>query len=295
MELRQICYFVVLAEELHFGRAAERIPIAQSALSQQIRNLEEELGSRLFDRDTHMVALTETGDVFLKQALNILAALREAEMAVARTETGDYGKLNIGFVEAALWEVIPSLIRSFKEKFPHVEIRPHQMNSLSQIDALHQNEIQVGIVGTASLRSDLNYRLLRNEPYFAALPFDHPFAKRQKIQITDLTKENFVVIRRESGTFYYDQFIQTCMANGFSPNIVLTADRMQALLAFVASDIGIALIHESAKMIRSDLCYLPIEGKIPEPYSLFIAWKDQNPDILVENFLEKALLLYPGK
>lgn len=291
MELRQIRYFVILAEELHFGRAAEKIPIAQSALSQQIKNLEEELDACLFHRDTHKVALTEVGEVFLKQAQKILAVIRETEEAVSQTVDG----LNMGFVEAAFYEVLPNLLRSFKQKYPLVEIIPHQLNSQAQIDGLKHEELDVGIVGTKMLLPDVNYHLIREEAHYLAIPSWHPLAQQKEIRLKNLANENFVAIRRSAGAFYYDQFIQACMTNGFSPTIALTADRMQTLLAFVASGFGVALVHESARTIRNDLIYLPLKGNGPEPYKLFFAWRNQKQSNIAEKFIEEALLMYPAE
>ena len=295
MELRQIRYFVVLAEELHFGRAASKIPIAQSALSQQIKKLEEELNGQLFYRDTHQVLLTEVGEVFLKQATSILTAVHEAEAAVEQTIRGEHGTLRIGFVEAALWDILPTLIHSYKQKYPHVDIIPHQMTTAMQLDALMQDQIQLGIVGSQRPDPAIQYHLIREERCLLALPPTHPLTKKETIAIHDLVNEPFVAIRREAGAFYFDQFIQTCMANGFSPTIALTADNMQSLLAFVAAGMGIALIHESSKNSRSDLCYREVEGNIPTLYNLFFAWKHQNPANALTHFLNEALPLFPDK
>lgn len=289
MELRQIRYFVTLAEELHFGRAAKRICIAQSALSQQIQKLEEELGSSLFDRTTHKVALTETGLIFLKHARSILNEVRQAEAAVSQAAQGYSGRLAVGFVEAALWDMAPQLIRSFNQKYPHVELVPHQMNTLTQIKALKENKLQIGIVGAEVPHPNLDYHLIREEEWFLALPSWHPMANEKQVAIKDLADERFIAIRRESGAFYFDQLIQTCMDNGFSPTIVLTADKMQPLLAFVASGIGIALIHESAKNIRDDLCYIPLTGIVKNHYKLLLAWQINEQSKVIEKFVTEAI------
>ncbi len=293
MELRQIRYFVVLAEELHFGRAAKRIYIAQSALSQQIQKLEEELGSPLFTRNTHKVALTETGFVFLKHAKIILKEVRHAEDSVTQAAKGYSGKLTIGFVEAALWDIGPKLIRSFNQKYPKVELVPHQMNTLTQLEALKQQKLQIGIVGKKVPLLGVNYQLIREEAWLLALPSWHPLVNGKQAAFEDLAEERFIAIRRESGAFYFDQFIQTCMDNGFSPNIVLTADKMQPLLAFVASGMGIALIPESARNIRDDLCYVALKGVIKKRYKLFLAWQASEQSKVVENFVEEAVLIFP--
>ncbi|GCF94358.1 LysR family transcriptional regulator [Enterococcus florum] len=295
MELRQIRYFVILAEELHFGRAAARIPIAQSALSQQIKKLEDELNSSLFYRDKHQVVLTEVGKVFWQHALRILQTIKETETAVSQLIDGEYGTLNIAFVEAALWDIIPRLISSYKQKHPNVEIIPHQMNTHMQIEALSQDWIQLGIVGAKLTAPDIHYYPIREERCLLALSPNHPLSEKKSVDIKDLAKERFVAIRREAGTFYFDQFIQTCMENGFSPNIVLTADRMQSLMAFVASNMGVALIHESSRNIRSDLRYLEVDGIISSPYQLFFAWKNQKNTNTLAYFLKEAFLIFPKK
>lgn len=294
MELRQIRYFVILAEELHFGRAAKRICIAQSALSQQIQKLEDELGSSLFTRNTHKVELTETGFVFLKRARSILDEVRQAETAVSQAEHGYSGKLTMGFVEAALWDIAPPLIRSFIQKYPQVEFVPYQMNTLTQIEALKRHKLQIGIVGSKVPLPDFDYHLIREEECVLAVPSWHPLANKKQVAIKDLANERFVAIRRESGAFYFDQFIQTCMDNGFSPTIVLTADKMQPLLAFVAGGIGVTLIHESAKNFRKDLCYIPLNGVIQTRYKLFLTWRVNEQSKVVTNFVEEARSIFPS-
>lgn len=288
MELRQIRYFVILAEELHFGNAAKRIHIAQSALSQQIKKLEDELSTLLFSRDKHSVALTDTGKVFLIESKKILEQVRQAETVASQVANGYQGKLSLGFVESALWNVMPELIRGFRNKYPKVEIVPHHMNTIEQIEALRNGHIDAGLVGTKFDLPGVNFLSIKKDKCLLAVPTWHPLAKRKKIDLRNLSNESFVAIRRESGPFYYDYFIQNCMDNGFSPDIVLTADEMQPLLAFVSSGIGIALIHESAKHIRQDLCYIPITGVSGPRYEIALAWNAYKDSIVLNHFIDEA-------
>lgn len=288
MELRQLRYFVVLAQELHFGRAAGRIHIAQSALSQQIKKLEGELGTALLTRSTHGVALTETGRVLLEEATKVLQQVRQAETAVIQAENGAYGKLSIGFVESALWDVMPRLIKQFHLRYPQVELVPRHMNTLEQMQALQSGEIQVGLVGARFALPGLQFHSIRQEGCLLAVPAWHPLAKEQQVSLKALSEEPFVAIRRACGPFYFDSFIQLCMDSGFSPRIVLTADEMQPLLAFVASGMGVALIHASARQIRQDLCYLPVQGVQGPRYEILLAWDGRDPSPVLRHFLDEA-------
>ncbi|MCO7124761.1 LysR substrate-binding domain-containing protein [Sporolactobacillus shoreicorticis] len=293
MELRQIKYFVAVSEECHFGRAAHKIGIAQPALSQQIKRLEQELGGALFTRTKRHVAITDAGKVFLTEAKALLTQAERAKKAVGNAFKGNVGELVLEFVESATWKIIPEMLAIYRKLYPNVKVILQPLHTINQVDAIKNGKIQVGILGTPIEDPLLFNYLLRKESYVVALPVHHSLASKTEIFANDLRNEAFVTTLRETGTFYYDSMIKVCMDAGFSPRIIQEARDMQTVLALVSSGLGIALIHESARHIRNDVVYKPLIGTCQKAYQMSFAWRKEADSPVVINFLKVIKHLYP--
>lgn len=293
MDLKQITYFVAVAEELHFGRAAERVGIAQPALSQQIQQLEQELGGALLLRNKRNVALTAAGQLFLEQARILLAQAAHAKTIARQAFSGMVGELSVGFVEAATWSVLPQMVAAYRMQYPQVKLNLQHFNTAGQLQALRDGTIHVGMIGLPVDDADLALHLIAEEPYWVALPAGHHLVDRAEIFVADLMREKFIVTNREVGPLYYDKIVKVCLDAGFSPEIVQNANEMLTVLSIVSCGIGIALIHESAKNLRSDLVYKPLQGTEQTAYQLSFAWKRENVPPALQGFLRIIKQFYP--
>src|SRR5579863_2731797 len=207
MELRHLRYFVTLAEELHFGRAAERLHIAQPALSQQIRRLEDELGVPLLARTKRRVRLTAPGAAFLEHARSTLAEAHEAVRAAQLASRGDTGSLVMGFVTSALYGVFPDIIRVFRERFREVRLTLHELPIVQQLEWLRNGRIQVSFLRPPVEDPALNARIIFKEPWVVALPDTHPLARRAQVPLRALSEDQFMLFPRELAPGLYDQLL----------------------------------------------------------------------------------------
>src|ERR1700677_1918589 len=230
LELGQLRYFVAVAEELHFGRAARRLNMAQPPLSQQIRDLEHELGSSLFHRTSRRVELTAHGRLFLTEARAILGHAKRAGDMVKASQRGEFGSIAIGFVTSAIYSVMIPTLRGFHSSFPEVEIRCHEMATPNQLEALHKGEINIGFLRTPVSDSTLDIHLLVKEFLVLVLPEHHPAAKKTRLHLEDFASEPFILFPRKQGPGAYDQIISTCQNAGFSPILAQEGNEMQTML-----------------------------------------------------------------
>lgn len=203
MEFRQLKYFIAVAEELHFGRAANRVGIAQPALSQQIQQLERDLGGKLFVRTKRTVFLTDAGKLFLNQARLMITQADYALDITRQAFSGVFGELIIGFVESASWDILPHVIQIYRRKYPDVKIALQHLHTINQIEALQSGNIHIGISGFPANNPNLNFHIIRKESYWVAMTKEHNLANKQAIFISELKNENMVATNREVGAFYY--------------------------------------------------------------------------------------------
>ena len=285
MELRHFKYFVAVAEELHFGRAAKKLNIAQPPLSQQIKDLEEELGLKLFDRSKRNIQLTPAGSHFLKEAKQVLLHVEHAAETARRIHTGKAGHLRIGFVGSVIHTFLPEGLRMFRERFPDVELALNEINTAEQITLLHAKRLDVGFHYTAAEDPQLVSKTLTLAPLIAVLPNKHPLAGRKSVHIKQLAHEQFIANTRTSEPVVRDAFISLCHAAGFTPNIAQEAGQVQTVLGLVASGIGPCLLPDFIKNIRRPgVQYVPLAGS-PPAVKLAVVWRRDNADPLVKSFV----------
>jgi DNA-binding transcriptional LysR family regulator len=242
MEFRQLKYFVTVARELHFAKAAELLDITQPALSKQIRVLETELGIQLFTRTKRTVKLTKAGEVFLSEARQLLQQADKAIKLAQRTALGEVGRLTIGFTATATYTVLPELIGRFRAIYPQVEVEMLELCTEAQVTALNRNEIDLGFLHPPIDTRGLELCPILAEEFVVVLPKQHHLATKQLLLVKDLAKESFILHPRSEGPFLYDGFIKLCRQDGFQPQIVKEVDTHQTRICFVAAGMGITFI-----------------------------------------------------
>ncbi|HYQ38822.1 MAG TPA: LysR substrate-binding domain-containing protein [Pseudomonas sp.] len=256
MELRHLRYFIAVAEELHFGRAAEQLGISQPPLSQQIQALEDELGVRLFERTNRRVALSEVGRLFLPEARQVLAQLEQAVAVARRAQRGELGELKVGFTSSAPFtSTIPRAILAFRQACPEVHLELRELNSRGVAEAVHEGRLQVGMLRPlADLPPGLEVLELFAEPLVAFLPSGHPLAAGAAagLPLAELASEPFMYFPRTFGTGLYDQLLNLALAAGFTPRIVQEANEAVTLIGLVATGLGVTVLPASFSRMRID-------------------------------------------
>lgn len=262
MELRHLRYFVAVAEELHFGRAAERLHMAQPPLSQQIKKLEEELDVQLFNRTKRKVELTPAGKLFLDEARLTLQQADRAKRIAVEAKAGIRGQLRIGFVTSACYSILPVLIRRFRQEHPFVDLEMLELTPQQQIEAMEQGTLDAGLLRPPVGPSCLLTKTLFEEPVLMALPSDHRMANDKAIELKKMAEEPFVMFPRHHGPGIYDIIMKACHESGFNPNVSYAPNQMQTLLAYVAGGLGVALVPQSLFVFHpGQIVYRPLKSK----------------------------------
>ncbi len=288
MELRHLRYFVMVADELHFGRAAQRLFIAQPPLSQQIRQLEEELEVELFVRTSRKVALTEAGQAFLKEARAILTRVDQAKLLAQRTARGEVGELSLGFTNSAAFELLPRLLSAYRERYPHIHVTLQELRRDEQINALHTGRVQMAILRPMVTSVELSSEIIQREPLLLVLPSKHPLVHKEHVAIQDLAQETFVMLPRYWSSTFYDQIISLCYSAGFSPEVAQEAAEIHTIVGLVAANIGISLVPASTQFLRSrGVVYRRLQGDTSE-VEMAIAWRRDDSSPAVKAFLNLA-------
>ena len=260
MELRHLRHFVALAEEEHFGRAAERVFVVQQALSSSIRNLEEEVGVQLVTRTTRRVQLTPAGEEFLIGARATLAQAAQTVERARRAAQGEVGRLTVGFVSGLAFGGLPEIVRRFRELYPAVSVDLRELTAGEQEAALRGGQIDVGLLLLPVRDPALASRPLWRLPLVAALPAAHPLAARATLRIGDLSRDDFVFFPRYLRATYFDQVMHWCADAGFTPHVVQEAIEIPTLLSLVAAGVGVFLpIEFFARLALPGVVYRPLE------------------------------------
>jgi DNA-binding transcriptional LysR family regulator len=295
VELRQLRYFVAVAEERHFGRAAKRLRLSQPPLSAQIKGLEEELGVTLFERSTRRVALTDGGHAFLEQARRILEEVEKAKEVVKSAEHGLRGRLAVGFISSATLNLLPPAIRLFRERFGGVELELKELTSAQQIDALYDGEIRVGLVRLPLRAPGLQFEPLLEESLLVALPSGHPLEALESVPLEKLAELPLVFFTRQLMPSLHAQIVELFQRVGAFPKVAQHAVHLQTIVGLVASDVGLAILPESAKRVnREGVVYRPLD--VPDATSwMGLAWVEGDESKLVKNFVRTVREVAGGK
>ncbi|ALM86123.1 LysR substrate-binding domain-containing protein [Bordetella sp. N] len=245
MDPKFLRMFLTLAEELHYGRAAERLFISQPPLTKAIQQMEQKLGVTLFDRNKRSVRLTVAGNVLVEEARRLLTQTELSIRAVQRAERGNAGRIRIGFVAAVLFMDIREVILGLERKMPGLETVWEEMGSSEQIQALAHDRIDIGFAQISSGMSEMMSIPVGRVDLVIALETGHPLARRRKVSLSDLSEDAFIAIPRQSGPSFHDLTIAACMRAGFSPRIVHYAKHLVSVVSLVAMGRGVALVPRS--------------------------------------------------
>lgn len=264
MELHHLRYYVAVAEECHFGRAAERLHIAQPPLSQQIKQLEAELGVQLLTRSTRRVTLTPAGERYLERAREILDRVDAAGSEAERVAAGELGHVTIGFTGSATYELLPSLSRVLRAQLPGVDLDLRgELLTPTQVDGLLDGQLDVGLLRPPVGDANIEVRSLRHEPLIAVLPEHHPLVANPHVSISDLRDETFVGYPARHRSVIHDAVQEACRAAGFTPESTEVAET-STLVSFVAAGLGVALVPMSVQHLRiTGATYRPLTGTVP--------------------------------
>ncbi|AFD05380.1 LysR family transcriptional regulator [Solitalea canadensis] len=245
MELRHLTYFMKLAEELHYGKASEKLFIAQPALSRQIKELENELDVVLFDRNKRKVVLTAAGMYLYKQSSNLFSQLTETKRELKRIHNGEVGLLRIGYVATAMYSVLPESLSTLKNEREDLQLRIAEMTTLGQVQAVKNGTIDVGFVRCPLNDQSVKKHIVLRESFTLVMPANHPLANAVGKDLSVLKNEPFVFFPRTANTGYFDQTISLCYQAGFSPNIQYEGTGSNILVQMVASGLGITILPSS--------------------------------------------------
>jgi DNA-binding transcriptional LysR family regulator len=287
MELRHLRYFVAVAEERHFGRAAERLHIAQPPLSQQIRRLEAELGAPLLHRTTRRVELAPAGEVLLARARDILAAVDAATEDARRAARGEFGRLAIGFTGSATYALLPALADALREALPGVvlELRGELLTP-AQVEGLLDGSLDLGLLRPPVRDHSLEVEILRREPLVAVLPATHRLAAAPAVPLEQLEEEPFVMYPSHFRSVLHDAVEDTCAAHGFHPRVALEVSETATLVSFVAAGLGVSLVPDSVRhMTVEGAVYRPLAREAAE-VELAVAWRRDDDAPVVGRALE---------
>jgi DNA-binding transcriptional LysR family regulator len=290
MELRHLRYFVAVAEERHFTRAAARLGIRQPPLSLQIRRLEQEVGAPLFHRLTRGVELTESGVQLLEDARRILDEVERTLAGVQSRARGETGRIRVGFAGATYFQpIVPGIVRAFRERFPGVVLSPEQSNTPHLVAALKNGDIDIAFVRPpVGDDSGLGIEPLIEEPMLIVLPARHRLAGAAAVPLAALAAETFILFPRTIGPGLHDAIIASCRREGFIPVLGQEAPQIPAIVPMVAAGFGVSIVPQSISQIHSNgAVYLGIEGAAPRA-AISLAYRRDDHSVAVRHFVALA-------
>lgn len=289
-------YFVVVAEEQNFSRAAERLHMAQPPLSDQIKRLENELGVQLFTRTSRGARLTEAGRLLLVEARRIFVQVEQTTEMVSRVGNGEVGRLTIGFVPSASNDVLPSVLRRFRDKYPDVQLYLQEMNPDWLVRGLYEGRIDVSFFYLPFEDGGLAHRPVSREPLVVALPEDHPLSGEQELDLRNLAEEPFVLPAKYEMPGLHAQVMEACRQAGFVPQAVQKEIwLMQTIVGLVAGGLGVALVPSSLRNLRrKGVVYKTVRDLSPT-VEMGVVWRHDEDAPVLHSFLkvvEKVFDLY---
>jgi len=285
MEFRHLRYFLALAEELHYGRAAQRLAISQPPLSVAIQQLEASVGARLFDRDSKGVRLTPAGAAFRDSAQALLDRAEDACALARDVQAGEVGRLRLGFVGSTLFNGLSAWLQAFQAGHPKVEVVVVELNSQDQIDALLGEELDLGLVHTDRLPPALASQPLYDEPFLACLPAGHPLAALERISLASLSDQPFILFSRKGSPDYHARIVEICRQQGFYPRLQHEGRHWLSVVSLVSQGLGVSIVPAAFQQAGiQGAAFRPLAEGI-EPSAVFAAWRRDAPPVLRAHFL----------
>ncbi|MDV7243424.1 MULTISPECIES: LysR substrate-binding domain-containing protein [Rhodococcus] len=288
--LARLSCFIAVAEELHFGRAAERLHMTQPPLSRQIQQLESELGVQLIDRTSRSVTLTAAGTAFLPDARRILSLSESAVLTVRRVPAGDLGTVVVGFTGASAHAVLPRLLEAARDTLPDVKIDLREMVTSVQIDALTSGELDLGLIRPILTRPGIDTRPIHHENLVAALPQGHPLAEQDHLTVEDFDDQPVVMYSPVDARYFHELLISTFTIVGASPRYVQYVTQVHTMLVLVRSGLGMALVPESAQTMHPEgVVFRPVTSVRDRPVQMNAAWRADNRNPALQRIMKDVL------
>jgi DNA-binding transcriptional LysR family regulator len=288
MELRDLRYLAVLGSELHFGRAAARLHMTQPALSQALARLEREIGCPLLQRDTRGATLTEAGRVLLAETEGVLRTVDVACDLARRAGRGETGEVTIGFVDAAVFDIVPPLLRAFRQRYPAVNVTSRQLKAAELVECVKAGQLDLAITRRDGSGDEVEYRTLRRERLALAVSAANPLASAPDIAVADLADEQFIIPVIEGVPSLHALWLDLCHDAGFEPHIAAHISSIQVLIELIANDIGVAFAAESWTQNNPDVVVKPLRGT-NEYIEVGVAYRPRQMTGPARNLLEMAL------
>jgi DNA-binding transcriptional LysR family regulator len=295
IELRHLRYFVAVAEELHFGRAALRLHLAQPPLSQQIRKLEGILGYPLFIRTSRAVKLTSAGEVFLERARRTLRNVQE-DMDEARSiGRGEEGFLRVGFIGSAMLTALPAMLGRYRRLYPKVNLQLHEAHTSAVVQKLLKGELDAGFLRDAGQIPGLKIQALFSEPFIVVVPKKHPLARRKTISARELRDQPFVLFTPSAGTLAYKKTVSLCEEHGFRPQVVQEAPQWLTIMRLIGAGLGVTIAPACVKQVAApNVVCLNLRCAAVES-DIELAYRDGEDRPIVEAIASVARQSFPQK
>lgn len=294
MDIKQLRYFIAVAEELSFVRAANRLHMSQPPLSQQIKALEDEIGVQLLHRTKRDVSLTDAGKRLLTDGRAIVEQVRLAAEAAVRTATGEVGALRIGMVNSALFHVMPLILERMREHYPAVQIEISDIGSQDQIRAIEEGGMDIGVIHAAATGSGIEKHAIFSEPFSVVLPVGHPMAGKPDLTLSDLSDELFIAFSRQLSPSLFDAFIASCLEAGFSPKIRHHARQVSSIMQMVHCGLGISFVPSSFQKCGFDgVEFRPMTASTGR-VNMFAVWRAKNASELVKRIGPEIVSWFAG-
>jgi DNA-binding transcriptional LysR family regulator len=289
VELHQLRCFVMVAEELHFGRAARRLFMTQPPLSRQIQLLERSLGVTLFERNNRQVRLTVAGQHFVRDARHVLAYTEQAGASARRLAAGEAGQLLLGFTAVSGYRLVPGLLAHAAETLPKVAVELQEMVSSAQVQALAARMLDIGFVRQAVPGLHLDYELICNEPMVVAMPYGHSLSAQESVPLQALDQQPFIMYSAQEGRYFYDSIVGLCASAGISPRYAHSMGQTHSVLGLVRAGLGIALVPQSAADLgMGQVIFRPLRDAQPRAH-LYLATHRDNDNPTLRPFKDMAL------
>ncbi len=291
IELRHLRYFIAVAEELHFGRAAQRLNISQPPLSQQIRILEQQTGARLFARTNRSVQLTAAGQQFLQDARAILLNVAKAAEKAARLHRGEEGELRIGFTSSAPFiRRVSDALSAFRQHYPAVHLRMQEINTRQQLAPLGEGQLDLGVMRNTQLPETLDYQLLLSEPMYALVHHTHRLATRASIALSELADEPLVFFDSQVGTALYGEILGLLQRNDIQPNIAQEVGEAMTIIGLVSNGLGVSILPASFRRVRpEDVVWIPLQEQDARS-EVWLVWSKRHETTALMAAMKSLLL-----
>ncbi|WP_036151715.1 LysR family transcriptional regulator [Maribacter forsetii] len=289
IELRHLTYFLAVAQELHFRKAAEKLFISQPGLSRQVKQMEEILETQLFERNKKKVALTPAGHYLKKEVEYILNHLEKVERQLKLVGDGNSGELRIGFLGSAMQQVIPKLLLQIKDVYPKVKTSLEELSNIAQVDAVLNDQLDMGFVRVSRVPSTLEMKTVFTDTFSLVLPERYPMLTREFDGMERFAKEDFILFSQAYSPLYYDTIMSICKDAGFVPKVSHKSVHAHTIFKLVENHMGIAIVPTSLQNgFQMKVKFVELND-IPQRAELSVIWKKEHTNPVLKNCMELLL------